>query len=521
MKFGHWLLLGSLSALASCKPRSFNTNSDEGAETLAWTVNSSGWTAADEQGFSDWVKKIGAARKAMQCVTVGSCLAAVPPGNLAPEAPLKDYKPDCGRLPFILRAYYAYRMRLPFAYIRYSAPEGTKDTRYSPTGNTVSGHKDQDSFPTVASFLNTAYSEYWSATYRTAASPDPKAANAFADVYPVSINTAGIKPGTIYYDVAGHVAIVVDVKPDGSILTWNGHPDQSNSLRDFTESNFPNPPSKSRKLGGFLRFRGWKAIGNAADKKAIPNPEQPGFSMEQYDAWSNQGQTFTDFWKFVRIRMGGSSKVNPVPVFTTAVADLCAKLQDRAVGVQKAVAAGVHLKAHPGLPHNIFGAEGEWENFSTPSSDMRTKMATTALYELVNKSITAIAANNTADYDFKGSAADLAKAYLAIWNQQKVKPECIAMARNSAGQPMPINLDAAVKSSYEWSFDPYHCPELRWGIVGSPTCAADAQKLDVYQKEAKLRWNTTKDPAAATTFEWGNNTSRPSSDIMLILRKYQ
>jgi hypothetical protein len=87
-------------------------------------------------------------------------MAKVPPGNLSPEAPSVIFKPDCGRLPFWLRAYYAYRMRLPFSYQHNSnndinIKDPSKDGRYN-DGNTITGHVDQMSEPSLSNFFRVA-----------------------------------------------------------------------------------------------------------------------------------------------------------------------------------------------------------------------------------------------------------------------------------------------------------------------------------------------------------------------------
>ncbi len=518
MKYQIFILATATMVLGACKPRNYNTSGgDGGALPLAWAVNSSGWTSADEQGFSDYVQKIGAARIAGNCRDAVECVSKIPPGNLAPETvPSLGVKIDCGRLPFLLRAYYAYRMKLPFAYQNITNP--TLGGRYTPEGNSVTGFVDQARTSTVAAFFQSAVGSYFTAYYRVPPESDPNALGAFADTYPVSIGKFGVRPGTVYYDVGGHVAIVVKVNPDGSILTWNGHPDNTNSIRAFTEANFPNPPSSKRKLGGFLRFRAWKAVGNAADKKAVPDTTQEAYSLEQYDRkWASEGKTF---YAWLQQRMGGNGKIDPVSTFSSTVAEICTKMTDRNMLVQKAIDAGLNHAAHPGLPRNIYQADGDWEQLASPSADLRTKMSLIEIYSLVQSSTAAVAAGDRSKYVFSGSAADLAKAFLSVWNQYKAKAECTVVAKDSNGAPMMIDLDMALKKAFTWSFDMYHCPELRWGLVGSERCDSDAQKIAIYESEARLRWNTNKDEQAVTGFDFGNNSGAPATDFVPILEQY-
>jgi hypothetical protein len=508
----HATIMTSLVVATSCKSRTYNESSD-GALPLAWSVSAAAWTAADEQGFSDYVAKIGAARKAKMCSSVQECVAKVPPANLAPEATPSLGVIDCGRLPFLLRAYYAYRMKLPFAYNTINNP--TLEGRYTSTGNAVTGFRDQSAIKTVEAFFKSAVGAYFTAYYRIPTENSTTALNAFADTYPVSITAAGVRPGTVYYDVGGHVAIVIAVRPDGTVETWNGHPDGTNTIRPFSEANFPNPPSGKRKLGGFLRFRSWKAVGGGADKKAIPNPQQDAYSLEQYEgAWAANNKTF---YEYVKQKLGSGGKTNPVAKFGDLVEELCTKISDRRKSVQDAADKGLFKLPHPGLPRNIFQAAGDWEHYSTPSSDMRSKMSFMDLYAHVKNSLAAVAAGNNSVYEFSGTARDLAAAYQAKWNASKTSAECTAQAKNSLGAPMPINIENAMINAFDWSFDPYHCPELRWGLQGTKTCITDAAKLEIYAKEAKLRWNTRKDSEVPTGFDFGNNSAKPVTNFLPLL----
>ncbi len=63
---------------------------------------------------------------------------------------------------------------------------------------------------------------------------------------------------------------------------------------------------------------------------------------------------------------------------------------------------------------------------------------------------------------------------------------------NSHGKPAPpLTLADIGKRLFALSFDPYHCPELRWGAKDLSTCpqqtAADKAKLDWYAAEQHLR----------------------------------
>ena len=75
--------------------------------------------------------------------------------------------------------------------------------------------------------------------------------------------------------------------------------------------------------------------------------------------------------------------------------------------------------------------------------------------------------------------------------QRTQQPDCRVGYVNSAGATVTLSFDQLVDRVYAMSFDPYHCPELRWGAPdGSPelaTCPDDARKRGWYRAEQRLR----------------------------------
>ena len=64
----------------------------------------------------------------------------------------------------------------------------------------------------------------------------------------------------------------------------------------------------------------------------------------------------------------------------------CEDLKYRAEAVDLAILNKVQLKSQPDrLPQNIYGTEGEWEEFSTPSRDARLKTSFKELRDQVQR----------------------------------------------------------------------------------------------------------------------------------------
>jgi hypothetical protein len=77
------------------------------------------------------------------------------------------------------------------------------------------------------------------------------------DFYSPKIQPGSIHAGTTIYDINGHVMIVYDVTPDGSILYMDAHPDESVTRGAYG----PQVPKAQSLGGGFKNFRPLKLVG--------------------------------------------------------------------------------------------------------------------------------------------------------------------------------------------------------------------------------------------------------------------
>jgi hypothetical protein len=101
---------------------------------LSYIVRQERWSASDERGYSEFIKSIGESH----CGTVNNCMKG--PGNpfRGTDPKWAYFRADCADLPYFLRAYYAWKRGLPFAYEAAVGPVGrSRDIRYSRSGNRV------------------------------------------------------------------------------------------------------------------------------------------------------------------------------------------------------------------------------------------------------------------------------------------------------------------------------------------------------------------------------------------------
>src|SRR5512146_2068255 len=97
------------------------------------------WTQADDRGFGEFVTALGNTN----CRTVNDCLHSPANPFRASDPEGIYFHSDCADLPYVLRAYYAWKRGLPFSYVSAVTPRGhARDIRYSKNGNEVVERRD-------------------------------------------------------------------------------------------------------------------------------------------------------------------------------------------------------------------------------------------------------------------------------------------------------------------------------------------------------------------------------------------
>ncbi|MFO0628571.1 MAG: hypothetical protein U0325_23560 [Polyangiales bacterium] len=436
----------------------------------AWPV-AARWTPREEEDYARFVARIGAAVRDRRCGRVDRCLRDPAINTL--YDPTTDSRlrldVDCADLPYVLRGYFAFKRRLPFGFV--AAVRGT----YSATARYVLGVRPTawrawTVFRTPRQAIEAAVDTAWTIMYRTP--PETER----SDFYPVTVRRGALRPGSIYYDPNGHVLVVSEVRDDGQIYLIDGHPDGSLTWKRFGAAF----ALGTRRLGGgFKNHRPLRMDARGA-LEWIPNTELTDRDdAQQWDRaqWVAQGHPVT-YPEWVRAQLARpGAAVDPVQDFREQVQALCRDVSDRVVAVDLALAGGAHRQRHPGvLPWNIYGTTGDWETWSTPSRDARLK---TAVQEVAQR-IDAMSAGDPLRATLRG-----------VWVAETARAECQFRYTNSAGAAVTLSFATVLDRLFDLSFDPYHCPELRWGApAGSPelaTCPDDASKRAWYRDERRLR----------------------------------
>jgi hypothetical protein len=226
--------------------RAVNAQGLDSPTAVSWPATHA-WSSAYENAFSQFVAAIGQAVAEGRCGHLDACLRDPRINPLWERGAERfHFRADCADVPYVLRAYFAYKNQLPFAFARRMHGRG-RDARYL-----VASHPDGtrlwSSYSTPRHLLEGIGSDVHSGYLRTA--PDVED----SDFYPAAINRAGIRPGTVFYDPNGHVLVVWAVHDDGDVMFFDGHPDNSMSHPRFTQRQILG----SARLGG--GFKNWRPI---------------------------------------------------------------------------------------------------------------------------------------------------------------------------------------------------------------------------------------------------------------------
>lgn len=458
------------------------------------------WSQSDERGYGEFIAGLGES----SCRTLDACLHSPANPFRASDRPDVNFHADCADLPYFLRFYYAWKRGLPFSYVAEVSPRGrARDIRYSARGNEVEMRRDVPSGSDPFQVMAHLRDEISSGTYRIHPMLEGN------DLYSPAIAPGSIRPGTVIYDPNGHLAVIFRIEPDGRIRYIDAHPDNSLTRGVYDQRFVRASPGMG---AGFKNWRPLRLVGAEVrgsslwGGRIVParNADIADFDVSQFFGTQFSGMaspredaawrtgTFAlngermDYYDYVRARLSGSRlSFDPLHEIGEMVASNCADLGYRAEAVSAAVAAGLAFRPQPArLPPNIYGTEGEWETWSTPSRDARLK---TAFKDVRDAAERFVLMAQMGDRRLAWRGGGLAAALLASYDRATAACR-IAYVRSDGAQVL-LGYEEARRRLFRMSFDPYHCVERRWGAEGAElaSCRDGALKRRWYEAEQGLR----------------------------------
>ena len=430
-----------------------------------------GWDSKTEVLYSAWVNALfydadeRSSWKALQEVTQNQernfLYNSLSLGEDDPNSKIKVLmEPDCADNPFYLRAYFAWKLGLPFGY--HESNRGylggaPKTGRYITNESIISKTHPTQKFNT---FIRMVMNGVHSGTARTALKDES------SDYYPVPLTKESLRPGVVFADPYGHTLIVVHWVPQtsdspGVLLSVDAQPDGTVGIKRFWKGNFLFSTTDVIGDPGFKAFRPIVISKNKLRlMKSDEITEKSGlipFSLQQKNMESN-----VFYHTMERI-------INPKPLDPEmALLDLIQALHEQLVVRITSVANGeAYMKSHPGavvtMPggtSGVFQAGGQWEDFSTPNRDLRLLIAMDAVLDFPNKIV-------RSPEDFKISmlkSPEHTKKDMEALLEKKLTELSITYTRtNGTEQRLTIAEILKRREAFEMAYNPNDGIEIRWG----------------------------------------------------------
>jgi hypothetical protein len=427
-------------------------------------------------------------------------------------------QPDCADVPYFLRAYFAFKMGLPFGYTKCTRGDGGQAPRCPqwwnivkeepPSGPPVEQLMAQQGFfgmfgppppvvqpvlrlpkkpqglvPGFGYYLRTTIANaVHSGNGRTAADDDD------TDYYPVPLTEDALRPGTIYADPYGHVLVLVKRVAQtgdgaGVFLAIDGQPDGTVARKRFWRGNFLFAQDPALGGPGFKRFRPI-ARGSAGTLRRLTNaeiakdPDYGDYSLEQSKL------TVEEFYDRMDDVMS-PSPLDPMRALNEAVTALEEQVNARVTSVENGreyLAGGGGEVAMPDGA-SIFETTGAWEDFATPSRDLRLLIAIDVVRGFPDR-----VARRPERYAMPAgkSAADV-KAELESTLASELAAREFSYTRTD-GSKWKLKLKDVLDrtAALETAYNVNDCAEVRWGAPDDSEEVATCKRRAPQAQRAKM-----------------------------------
>jgi hypothetical protein len=447
-------------------------------------------------------------------------------------------RPDCADLPYFLRAYFAFKIGLPYGYAkctRGGAGQPPKCFAWWNIQNLEPPPTPQQEDPAAAPATpspNAPFGLFRQNNPRPAADvtataskaqapaakpkgPPPKPAGlvpAFGwylrvvadavhsgagrtalrddlnDFYPVPLNQDTLRPGTVYADPYGHLLVLVKrvAQTDdaaGIILAVDAQPDGTVARKRFWRGNFLFAQDPALGGPGFKRFRpvmqksggGLVRLSNADIAK---HPHYGDFALDQGKLSIEQ---FYDRMDDVM----SPSPLDPLRAMKEAIASFEEQVNARVTSVENGRKFQNSGRGEASMPDGaaIFETTGAWEDFATPSRDLRLLIALDVVRGFPSR--VERRPERYAMPDGKSVAevkAELERVLTAELSSRKFS------YMRSDGSAWTLTLKDVIDraADLEMAYNVNDCVERRWGAPGNSNEAATCKRQAPQAQRAKM-----------------------------------
>jgi len=455
--------------------------------------NERGWTKADENLYSAWLEALFLGTDERSSWPSLHEAVDDPGRNLlfdhfgvGEDDPggrdRVEMTPDCADNPFFLRAYFAWKMGLPFGFYECSwgnldsAPRGLRWwTNESLSGG---GGGPAQAFGRMLPILkNSVHAGNGRMEFKTDQS----------DYYPLPLTRKDLRPGAVFADPYGHTLTIVrwvpqTAKSPGLLLAVDAQPDGTIGIKRFWEGNFL---FNTREVVGEPGFKAFRPIVLEGGRPRLLTNEEIKRSSD-YGNYSLEQEKMSAGAFYAAME----KIINPDPLDAGgAFRDMFRAFHEQLIVRVGSVAVGEnYMKTHPGavipMPAGgsaVFQTTGQWEDFSTPNRDLRLLIGIDTILGFPDK----VAKNPRAfGIPEKRTPETVRDEMLAL--EKKWAAELTITYVRSDGTPQTLTLGDIFerKEALEMGYNPNDCVETRWGAPeGSAERAACRRRAPDYQVE--------------------------------------
>jgi hypothetical protein len=494
-----------------------------------WPIHNS-WNRTTENLFSAWIQKLfDAPLDAEPSWKVWHEVLRDKSRNilfnymgLGEDNITNSLRPDCADFVYFLRAYFAFKMGLPYAYSNCSRglggsppkcyewfdiehPEVTRPapppeqniasaTPVTPPGNTglfPFGGRGQQPVQqvqptpppppkklglvgTFGEYLRAVGDVVHTGSVRVSANDDN------TDFYMIPLTEDSLRPGTVFADPYGHVLMLVQRVPEvdgapGVFLAVDAEPDGTVTRKRFWRGNFLFVHDPALGSPGFKRFRPIVreksgALRRMSNADVAKNSQYGDFSLDQ-------AKMAVEDWYDRMDDVMSPAPLDPMRAMQDAITSLAEQVRTRAVAVENGRKFQSSGRGDADMPNGaaIFETSGPWEDFSTPARDFRLLVAIDVVRGFPDR-----VARRPERYAVPaGKSLDEVKAQLQGVLTSELAARKFTYTR-SDGSSWTLTLKDVLDrmSDLEMAYNPNDCVELRWGA------AADSQEATTCKRHA-------------------------------------
>ena len=397
-------------------------------------------------------------------------------------------RPDCADLPYFLRAYFAYKLKLPFGLAECNrggggAPPACRNliTNEDPDDRAEAKRKD-GSLAMFGAFLQgTLADKAHSGSARTPFEDEG------ADYYPVKLTWESLRPGTVYADPYGHILLVAKKLPQtssrgGVLYAVDGQPDGTVGRKRFWRGNFLY--ATQRELGGpgFKRFR---PVARRAGKLVRLDDDAIRASSEYGDVSRDASKLDVEGFYDAMDDVLAPRPLDPQRAMLETLEALDEQVRTRVRSIENGRTWLEKRRGPVAMPEGseIFETTGPLEDFSTPSRDLRLLIAIDVV-----RGFPARVVRRPERYAMPvgRSATDVEAELRAVLDRELASRSVTYTRTDGSRFTLTLAEVLARSEAFEMTYNPNDCAETRWGAKRGTVEASTCRERAPADQRAKM-----------------------------------